>query len=158
MDARSRTKFRIKRRISESTGAGQLRPRLTVFRSQRHIYAQVILDQESKTLAAASSLDKDVQAEIQNVRQLIEAGSIELDGSSKKGAQVKGEGQGSAAGNAAKSTSSKSVIAACAVGYVLGKRLKSSNFDKVVFDRNGRIFHGRVKAVAQGARAAGVEF
>ena len=92
------------------------RPRLSVFRSNANIYAQVIDDVNGVTLAAASTLDK------------------EFDG---------------AAGN---------VEAAKKVGKAVAERAKAKGIDTVVFDRSGYIYHGRVAALAEGAREGGLEF
>jgi large subunit ribosomal protein L18 len=105
---RVRTKLRAK---------GTTRPRLSVHRSGRHIYAQIIDDTAGKTVAAASSLEKDARA--------------------KTGATVD---------------------AATAVGKVVAERAKAAGITSVVFDRGGFLFHGRVKAVAEGAREGGLEF
>jgi large subunit ribosomal protein L18 len=105
---RVRTKLRAK---------GTTRPRLSVHRSGRHIYAQIIDDTAGKTVAAASSLEKDARA--------------------KTGATVD---------------------AATAVGKVVAERAKAAGVTSVVFDRGGFLFHGRVKAVAEGAREGGLEF
>ncbi len=94
-----------------------LRPRLTIHRSGRHIYAQVIDDEAGKTLVAASTLEKDAR--------------------SKTGATVD---------------------AATAIGMAIAERAKKAGVTKVVFDRGGFLFHGRVKALAEGARAGGLEF
>ncbi|MEG6509799.1 50S ribosomal protein L18 [Methyloligella sp. 2.7D] len=95
------------------------RPRLSVFRSSQHIYAQVIDDAEGKTMAAASSLDKD------------------LKGSLKKGSDVS---------------------AAEAVGKLVAERAVKAGVKDVVFDRGGYLYHGRVKALADAAREAGLNF
>ena len=95
------------------------RPRLSVFRSSKHIYAQVIDDVSGKTLAAASSSEKDVK------------------GSLKTGADM---------------------AAASAVGKLLAERAKQAGVSQVVFDRGGYIYHGRVKALAEAAREAGLDF
>ena len=95
------------------------RPRLSVFRSSKHIYAQVIDDAAGCTLAAASSLDKD------------------LRGTLKTGADT---------------------AAASAVGKLLAERATAAGITQVVFDRGGYLFHGRVKAVAEGAREGGLRF
>ena len=92
------------------------RPRLSVHRSQQHIYAQVIDDAAGKTLAAASTLEKDF------------------------------------AGTGA------TVAAAASIGKLLAERAKAAGVSKVVFDRGGFIFHGRVKALADAAREGGLEF
>jgi len=93
------------------------RPRLSVFRSARHIYAQVVDDFTGKTLAATSTLAKELRG---------------------------------AEGN--KSASAK------AVGTAIAKACADKGISKVVFDRNGFLYHGRIKAVAEGAREAGLNF
>jgi large subunit ribosomal protein L18 len=95
------------------------RARLSVFRSSKHIYAQVIDDVKGKTLAAASSVEKDMR------------------GSFKTGANVE---------------------AAKAVGKLVAQRAIEKGIKAVVFDRGGYLYHGRVKALADSARAAGLEF
>ena len=114
-DQRVRRKSRIRKRV---TGTQQ-RPRLTVFRSARHIYAQIIDDTQGRTLVAACSLDKTLTA-------------------------------------AAADT--KKVDRATLVGKLVAERAKAKGIDKVVFDRNGFLYHGRVKAVSEGAREAGLQF
>jgi large subunit ribosomal protein L18 len=113
--ARQKTKTRIRGRIS---GTAE-RPRLTVFRSLKSIYVQAIDDSKGITLAAASTLEKDVL------------------GALKSGANVE---------------------AAKVVGAAIAARLKEKGITSVVFDRNGYVYHGRVKALADGARAAGLTF
>ena len=93
------------------------RPRLSVFRSNKHIYAQIIDDSAGKTLAAASSRAKDFKA--------------------------------GTTGNKA---------AAEAVGKLIAERAVAAGVDTVVFDRSGYLFHGRVKALADAAREAGLKF
>jgi len=111
-EIRSRIHQRIRRKLS---GTPQ-RPRLAVFRSVAHIYAQVIDDTEGKTIVSASSVDK--------------------------GGKAKG-------GN---------VAAAKAIGTLVAERAKDKGIKSVVFDRGGYVYHGRVKALADAARAAGLEF
>ncbi|QIK79309.1 50S ribosomal protein L18 [Sphingomonas piscis] len=98
-----------------ATASGK--PRLSVHRSGRHIYAQVIDDTAGRTLAAASTLDKDLKGKTNATRE-----------------------------------------GAAAVGKALAERAKAAGVSKVVFDRGGFLFHGRVKALADGAREAGLEF
>jgi large subunit ribosomal protein L18 len=93
------------------------RSRLSVFRSSKHIYAQVIDDDSGRTLAAASTLDKDLRARI------------------KTGADQ---------------------AAAEQVGKLVAERAKAAGVQAVVFDRGGYLYHGRVRAVAEGARAGGL--
>jgi large subunit ribosomal protein L18 len=108
----SRTRARLKK-----AGAG--RPRLSVFRSGRHIYAQVIDDKDGKTVASASSLDKELKSGVKN---------------------------------------GATVSAAEAVGKLVAERAVSAGVKDVVFDRGGYVFHGRVKALAEAAREAGLKF
>ena len=124
--SREKRKLKIRKKV---VGCGE-RPRLSIFRSAKHTYAQLIADDSHKTLASASTLDKDVQAEIAKL--------------------AKGEG--------AKTGSSKSVLAARAVGMVLANRSKAAKIEKVVFDRNGFLYTGRVKALADAARESGLVF
>ena len=95
------------------------RPRLSVFRSGKHIYAQVIRDDEGRTMAAASSLDKDLRATL------------------KTGADVE---------------------AAKAVGKLIAERAKAAGISDVFFDRGAYLYHGRVRALADGAREGGLNF
>jgi large subunit ribosomal protein L18 len=110
---------RRQERVRKKVLGSDARPRVCVFRSNKHIYAQVISDNQGKTLAAVSTLS-------------------------------------GALAEAAKQT--KGVATAKQVGLALAKACKEKNITKVVFDRNGFLFHGRVKAVADGAREGGLEF
>ena len=118
-DRRVRIQMRQRRRI---TGTAE-RPRMAIFRSVGHIYAQAIDDMTGQTLAAASS----VEAEL-------------------KKSTFKGKVSG---GN---------VAGAEALGKLIAERLKEKGIKKVVFDRGGNLYHGRIKAIADSARAAGLEF
>ena len=112
---RERRKLRIRKKV---TGT-ESRPRLSVFRSTKHIYAQVIDDATGATLAHASTLSKDLK------------GTLDED---------------------------NKVEAAKKVGALIAKICKSKEISQVVFDRNGYMYHGRVSALAQAAREAGLEF
>lgn len=116
VDPFQRRKSRVRYQLRKKA-AGKVR--LSVFRSGRHIYAQLIDDTKGVTLAAASSLDKELRKE------------------AKLGATVD---------------------AAKAVGTLIAKRAKEAKVDNVVFDRSGYLFHGRVKALADAAREAGLAF
>lgn len=111
---RKHRKIRIRKKIS---GTAE-RPRLVVFRSNMHIYAQIVDDAEGKSLACASTL---VLSKTEN------------------GLHANKEG-------------------AARVGQEIARLAKEKNITKVVFDRNGYLYHGRIKAVADGAREAGLEF
>ncbi|BFH16958.1 50S ribosomal protein L18 [Paenibacillus melissococcoides] len=113
--ARLKRHLRVRKKI-EGTSA---RPRLNVFRSSKHIYAQLIDDVKGVTLAAASTMDKELREEIKN------GGSVE---------------------------------AARKVGELIAKRAKAQGHDNVVFDRGGYLYHGRIQALAEAAREAGLEF
>lgn len=125
---RARTKMRLRRRI---TGDAE-RPRVTVFKSSKHIYAQAINDIASQTLVSASTLEKEVIDQI---------AALSTEGVSHSSTR-----------------SSKSVLAAHAVGLILAKRTLALKIDEVIFDRNGFIYKGRVRAVADGARKGGLKF
>lgn len=112
---RERRKLRIRKKISGTPS----RPRLTVFRSAKHIYAQVIDDTTGRTLAHASTLSKDLDGTLEGVTK---------------------------------------TEAAKKVGQLIAKVCLARNIDKVVFDRNGYLYHGRVSALAEGAREAGLKF
>ncbi len=113
--ARLRRKRSIRKRLSGTAS----RPRLSVFRSNKHIYAQVIDDVSGKTLAAASTQSEGIRGDL--------------------GEKKKSE-------------------AAELVGKAIAERCKALEIERVVFDRNGFIYHGRVKAVAEGAREGGLIF
>ena len=108
------SRLRRKKHIKKTLRGTAERPRLSVFRSAKHIYAQVIDDESGRTLAAASTLK-----------------------------------QGGNGGNKE---------AAKAVGDAIAKAAKAAKIDTVVFDRNGYLYHGRVAALAEGAREAGLKF
>src|SRR5450759_1126638 len=113
---------RIHKRIRRKLSGTAARPRLAVFRSEAHIYAQVIDDVAGSTVVSASTVDKGAKAD--------------------KGVKTKG-------GN---------VAAAKAIGKLVAERAKGKGIKSVVFDRGGYQYHGRVKALADAAREAGLEF
>ena len=113
--ARQRRHARVRRRVHGTPE----RPRLTVFRSLRHMYAQVIDDTRDHTLVAASTLDAEVRGQLAD---------------KDKSAQ------------------------AAVVGEVLAKRALEAGVERVVFDRGGYKYHGRVKSLADAARKAGLDF
>jgi large subunit ribosomal protein L18 len=114
-EARLKRKVRIRKRIFGT----EERPRLSIFRSAKHIYAQLIVDSTGSTLVAASTLSSELKGDL---------GEAEKTEAAKK------------------------------VGMLLGKKALERNITKVVFDRNGFLYHGRVKALADGARESGLEF
>ena len=113
-------RLRRKKRVRKKFAGTAERPRLTVFKSARHIYAQIVDDQSGRTLIAASSMSKDLKSKAKGI-----SGNM-------KGAVV--------------------------VGEAVGKKGKEKGITKVVFDRNGFLYHGRIKALADAARENGVDF
>nr|YP_009511722.1 ribosomal protein L18 [Melanthalia intermedia]AXI97599.1 ribosomal protein L18 [Melanthalia intermedia] len=95
------------------------RPRLCVFRSNKHIYAQIIDDKNKKTIASSSTIDKKIRQSI---------------------------------------SSTGSCAAARSIGQDIAKKSKEKGINKVVFDRRNRIYHGRIKALAEGVRTEGIRF
>ncbi|MCG8423315.1 MAG: 50S ribosomal protein L18 [Proteobacteria bacterium] len=116
-NSKERTRLRRKSAIRKRIAGTAERPRLSVFRSAKHIYVQAIDDVSNRVLVAVSDLHKD----------------IETEGKKKK-------------------------ERARVVGQELGKKLLAQNVERAIFDRNGYIYHGRVKEVAEGAREAGLKF
>ena len=148
-DVRIRVHSRIRRRVR---GTGE-RPRLAVFRSLKHIYAQVIDDRLGHTLAAASSGDKagDKSSEKKSGEK---KPSEKI--SSEQPATEKSSGEKS--GKAKSEPSGGNLAGAKQVGKLIAERAKAQGVTKVVFDRGGYLYHGRVKALADAAREAGLEF
>lgn len=113
---RHRRKLRVRKKIF---GTAE-RPRLSVYRSLKHIYAQIIDDERGHTLVSASTLDREIRALVAGVRP------------KKAQAEI--------------------------VGRILAERALTLGIQKVAFDRNGYKYHGRVKALAEAARQAGLQF
>ena len=113
---KSDRRVRIKRRVRKKVAGTNERPRMSVFRSNKDIYVQIINDEEGKTLSAATSL---------------------------KNAKTKGLPK---------------IEVAKLVGKEIAEKAKSAGIEKVVFDRNGYLYHGRVKALADAARESGLQF
>ncbi len=109
---RMRRKAHIRKKVSGTPSC----PRMTVFRSSRHLYVQVIDDTAGHTIASASNVEAELKTLKNNVQD------------------------------------------AEKIGAVIGERLKKKNIESVIFDRNGYLFHGIVKSVADGARKAGIKF
>ena len=111
-----RRRARVRRSLKAAANG---RPRLSVYRSSQHIYAQLIDDSEGRTVASASTLEKTLREEL------------------KTGADT---------------------AAATRVGQLIAERAKEAGVSKVIFDRGGRLYHGRLKALADAAREGGLEF
>jgi large subunit ribosomal protein L18 len=116
---RRAARIRRKERVRKNVKGSDARPRVCVFRSNKHIYAQVISDEKGATLVSASSLADD-----------------KADSAKER----------------------KGLEAAKRVGLALAQKCKEKNITQVIFDRNGFLFHGQVKAVADGAREGGLRF
>jgi large subunit ribosomal protein L18 len=144
-DVRVRVHSRIRQRVR---GTGE-RPRLAVFRSLNHIYAQVIDDRKGHTLAAASSGEK--AGEKSDEKKTSEKAVSETPVSEKKSEKPSRE-------KAKALASGGNVAGAKQVGKLIAERAKAQGVTKVVFDRGGYLYHGRVKALADAAREAGLEF
>ena len=121
VNKKSRAEVRMKKnnRIRNRFSGTAQRPRLAVFRSNNHMYAQIIDDTAGHTLLAASTLEKDVKAELEKTNN---------------------------------------VEAAAYLGTVIGKRAIEKGITEVVFDRGGFIYHGKIAALAEAAREAGLKF
>ena len=116
---RKSARVRRHKRVRKKTSGIPERPRLSVFKSLKHIYAQIIDDQNGVTLVAASTLSPDVRDKI---------------------------------------TGGNNIETAKVLGAEIGRRAVEKNITKVVFDRGGYLYHGKVKALAEAAREAGLEF
>jgi large subunit ribosomal protein L18 len=145
MDARSRREARIRRhrRVRRKVAGTAQRPRLAVFRSNRHIYAQLIDDLGGRTLAAASDLDPGLPKPAGGKAKGEEKAKVD----EKAKGEEKAKGDGAPAGKTA---------AAKAVGSLLAERAKQAGIEQAVFDRGGRLYRGRVAALAEGAREGGL--
>ena len=117
--SRIQQRLRVKTRIVKKIRGTAERPRLTVYRSLNHLYAQIIDDSSAKTIVSASSLTKDLQEQVKKAK-----GQKEI---------------------------------AKQVGMYIAKKASDQNLKKVVFDRNGYLYHGVVKSLADGAREGGLE-
>ncbi len=138
------------------------RPRLSVFRSLQHIHAQIVDDDQGRTLAAASSLDAGVHTKIEAAKKAAPPAAPAAPAAPVAEAPAKGgkdkKGKGEEAKAAAPKKVGIKVESAKLVGELLAQRALSTGIKQVVFDRSGYKYHGRVKALADAARAAGLEF
>jgi len=119
MNLRKRARLRRKKRVRKKINGTPERPRLSVFRSAKHIYAQLIDDSCGNTLISVSSMEKTVKDHPEFENKIEKAGFL---------------------------------------GKLIGERAIKKGFTKIVFDKNGYLYHGRVKAVSEGARKAGLNF
>ncbi|MEN3026249.1 MAG: 50S ribosomal protein L18 [Chlorobiota bacterium] len=117
---RQKRRLRRKLRVRKKVFGTPERPRLTVHRSLKHIYAQIIDDTQGHTLVSASTMDRELRAEVSSVRPKVAQAQV--------------------------------------VGRALAERALKAGIHAVVFDRNGYKYHGRVKALAEAARQAGLQF
>ena len=116
MERRMRRKASIRKRVSGTTS----RPRLTIYRSLKHVYAQIVDDTQGRTIISTSSLSKELREQAKSAKSEIEVCKL--------------------------------------VGIAMAKKALEKNIQEVLFDRNGYLYHGRVRAVADGAREGGLKF
>ncbi len=119
LETRDRRKAHIRKKVNGTAD----RPRLSVFRSSKHMYAQVVDDVTHQTVASVSTLDEKIMAELKGLEK-----------------------------------PSKKIDRAKMIGKAIAERCKAKGIEKVVFDRNGFIYHGRIMALADAAREAGLKF
>lgn len=131
MKDKRKSRIRRHRRVRQTIFGTAQRPRLAVFRSTKHIYVQAIDDLEGKTIASACDLVKDLPATSQP----------ETSGESEQAETIAGKR-----------------LRAKSVGKLIAQKLKDQGIETVVFDRGGFLYHGRVKALADGAREGGLKF
>ena len=121
---RERARRRRQERVRKKIQGTQTRPRLSVFKSAKHIYGQLIDDVGGHTLAAASSLSPSFRERVQSIEK--------ASGGNVSGAKI--------------------------VGELIAEQARAKGITQIVFDRNGFFYHGRLKALAEGAREAGLQF
>ena len=109
-----------RKRVKNSLGPRGIYPRLVVYRSNVHIYAQLVNDNENKTFISSSSNSNDLKTSIKKIDNKVEASTL--------------------------------------VGQSIAEKLKENKIERIVFDRNGYKYHGRVKALAEAVRKAGIQF
>ncbi|GAB4261760.1 50S ribosomal protein L18 [Deferrisoma sp.] len=119
LEAKRRARLARKKRVRKKIRGTPGRPRLTVYKSLKHIYAQIIDDSTGRTLVAASTVARDLRGDLKST------GNLE---------------------------------AARAVGLAIGRKALARDITRVVFDRNGYLYHGKAKALAEAAREAGLQF
>ena len=138
MDVKEKRKkrYRRHRRVRGKVFGTAERPRLCVFRSNKHIYAQLIDDEKARTLASANDLKNKLKTQ-------------------KKKIKIKGKKQGE---EVKEIEMTRKLASAYEVGKLIAEKAKELKIEKVVFDRAGYKYHGRVKALAEGARAGGLKF
>ena len=116
MERRMRRKANIRKRVSGTAS----RPRLTIYRSLKHVYAQIVDDTQGRTIISTSSISKELREQAKSAKSEIEVCKL--------------------------------------VGIAMAKKALEKNIQEVLFDRNGYLYHGRVRAVADGAREGGLKF
>lgn len=137
MSEKEKKRIRRHKRVRTKISGTAQCPRLCVFRSNKHIYAQLINDKAGKTLATASDLEINAKRKTQNAKQQPKAQNL------KKESKQKLTGK---------------IATAYEVGKLIAQKAAEKKTKKVVFDRGGYKYHGRVKALAEGTRDAGLQF
>jgi large subunit ribosomal protein L18 len=159
-------RWRIHKRIRRKVRGTPERPRLAIFRSLSHIYAQLVDDTQGKTLVAAASSEKALHGAIAAAPAPVEAAPATAPDAAEpqtppaKGGKGDKKGEKKSAKKAAPPVkiSGGNVAGAKLIGKTIAERAKEKGIKQVVFDRGGYIYHGRVKALADAAREAGLEF
>jgi large subunit ribosomal protein L18 len=146
-------RWRRHKRVRNRVVGTPERPRVCVFRSNAHIYAQLIDDTAGRTLLSVSSLKLDAPAAKPAAKAAKADAKAEGKAEGKKGKKDKSADAGEKAAAAGRKTT-----LAREVGKLLAEAAKSKGFAKVAFDRGGYLYHGRVAALAEGAREAGLDF
>jgi large subunit ribosomal protein L18 len=150
-----RARIRRHERVRKQVHGTSAKPRLCVFRSLNHIYAQIIDDDSGRTLAAASSLKMELPAVEAAPEPAEKQEKAEKSEKSEKGA--KGEKGDKGKGKKASPVSAK-MRRSIAVGKAIAEAARAKGVTAVAFDRGGYLYHGRVAALANAAREAGLEF
>jgi len=154
-------RWRIHKRIRRKVLGTPERPRLAIFRSLSHIYAQIVDDTKGQTIVAAASSEKALRGAATAAAPAPEPEPAPETPAPKAEKGAKGDkGEKKAAKKAAPpvKASGGNVAGAKLIGKTIAERAKEKGIKQVVFDRGGYIYHGRVKALADAARAAGLEF
>jgi large subunit ribosomal protein L18 len=154
--ARLRRHQRVRKKLAGTTA----RPRLAVFRSNNQIYVQIIDDERQTTLVAASSLETAPGAKPGAKSTARSGAKSEAKAAPKADAKAKGEAKGAGENDPrlASIANNRRIVQAREVGYLIAERARAAGIAQVVFDRGGYLYHGRVAALAAGAREGGLDF
>ena len=150
-DARLKRHKRIRKKISGT----KERPRLSVFKSLKHIYAQIINDEEGVTFVSSCTLSPEIKEALHKAEGCVARNEATSEAISDERSEPKAEGVGE---RSEQIQHGGNITASKIVGEFLAKKALEKGIKTVVFDRGGYIYHGRVKALAEAAREAGLQF